>query len=256
MRMRRSAIVIQQAVRIWIGERKRSENIEPFESHEFLETAAPLKTDCIQMCDGENETPPCKDLGTSIASAAPQCLDESNRIDTVTILQLRDENSNYVTYPSAHRSIVKNGSVNSISQHLCQIETASIASATKLMCKDDVHCGSNISCGASFQHEQPVSSQHAFLLRKDVMAVQKIQFAYRRFVHNRSSRISAATKIQSHWRGFTMQMCLTKQVEAIIVIQSVARRNLCSWAFQRHHNAALDIQRIARGRFARKQLLG
>ncbi|XP_044965577.1 abnormal spindle-like microcephaly-associated protein homolog isoform X4 [Hordeum vulgare subsp. vulgare] len=54
VRMRRSTIVIQQAVRIWIGERKRSENIEPFESHEFLETTASPKTDCIEMCDGSS----------------------------------------------------------------------------------------------------------------------------------------------------------------------------------------------------------
>ena len=186
MRMRRSAIVIQQAVRIWIGERKRSESIEPFESHGFLETTASPKTDCIEMCDGEHETTPCKDLGTSIASAAPQCLDESNHIDTVTILQRRVKNSNYVTSPRPHRSINKSGSVNSVSHHPCEIETASIASATKLACEDDVDCRSNISCGASFQHEQPVSAQLDFSLRKDTVAVQKIQFAYRRFVHNRS----------------------------------------------------------------------
>ncbi|XBJ00728.1 hypothetical protein VPH35_020564 [Triticum aestivum] len=256
VRMRRSAIVIQQAVRIWIGERKRSESIEPFESHGFLETTASPKTDCIEMCDGEHETTPCKDLGTSIASAAPQCPDESNHIDTVTILQRRVKNSNYVTSPSPHRSINKSGSVNSVSHHPCEIETASIASATKLGCEDDVDSRSNISCGASFQHGQPVSAQLDFSLRKDIVAVQKIQFAYRRFVHNRSSRISAATKIQSHWRGFTMRMCFTKQVEAIIVIQSIARHNLCSRAFRRYHNAALDIQRIARGRIARKRLLG
>ncbi|XP_044965574.1 abnormal spindle-like microcephaly-associated protein isoform X1 [Hordeum vulgare subsp. vulgare] len=256
VRMRRSTIVIQQAVRIWIGERKRSENIEPFESHEFLETTASPKTDCIEMCDGEHETTPCKDLGILVTSAAPQCLDESNHIDTVTIVQLHVKNSNYVTSPSPHQSIIKSGSVDSVSHQPCEIETDSIASATRLACEADVDCGSNISCGASFQHEHPVSAQLDFSLRKDIMAVQKIQFAYRRFVHNRSSRIYAATKIQSHWRGFTMRMCFTKQVEAITVIQSVARHNLCSWAFQRFHNAALDIQRIARGGFARKRLLG
>lgn len=117
-------------------------------------------------------------------------------------------------------------------------------------------CGSNIICGASFQHEQPVSPQLDFLVCKDVMAARKIQFAYRRILLDRSSRMSAATKIQSHWRGFTMRMCFKKQVEAIIAIQSVTRQNLCSWAFQRHHDAAIDIQRIARGNFARKRLLG
>jgi hypothetical protein len=153
--MRRSAIVIQQAVRIWIRERKRSENIELFESHEFLETTASPKTDCIEMYHGENETIPCKDVGISdcigmyhgenetiackdvgisIASAAPQCLDETEAPQ----------------------------------------------------CLDETE----------------------------------------------------------------------KQIESIIDIQSVARQNLCSWDFQRRHNAAIEIQRIARGCFARKRLLG
>ncbi|KAM0874126.1 hypothetical protein ACQ4PT_037613 [Festuca glaucescens] len=267
VRMRRSAIVIQQAVRIWIRERNRSDNIELFESHEFLDTTASPKTNCIEMYHGENETIACKDTGTSIASAAPQCLDEMECIDSTTILQLGDQHSNYVVPAiqlcnSGHDSVAspsphsKSGSINSVTKHLFEDATANIASATKLVYKDDVDCESNISCGASFQHEQPISAQLNFLLCKDVMAARKIQFAYRRFVQDKSSRMSAATKIQSHWRGFTMRMCFKRQVEAIIAIQSVIRQNLCSWAFQQHHDAAIEIQRIARGHFARKRLLG
>ncbi|PNT75007.1 hypothetical protein BRADI_1g26170v3, partial [Brachypodium distachyon] len=108
----------------------------------------------------------------------------------------------------------------------------------------------------SFQNEQPVSAQVDFLLCKDVMAARKIQFAYRRYVHERYSRMSAAIKIQSHWRGFTMRMCFTKQVEAIIAIQSVTRHNLCHWAFQQNRGSTIVIQRFARGFLARKRLLG
>ena len=262
--------MIQQAVRIWVRERKRTENIELFESHEFLETTDSPKTDCIEMCHGENQTIACRDVGTSIASAAPQCLYETDRIDSATILQLGDQHSNNATSaiqlcnsghdsvapPSPHWTMVKSDSINSVTKHLFEIETANIASATKLVYEDDVDCGSNISYGASFQHEQTLSAQLDFLHCRDVMAARKIQFAYRRFVQDRSSRMSAATKIQSHWRGFTMRMCFTKQVEAVIAIQSVTRQNLCSWAFQRHHDAAIEIQRIARGHFARKRLLG
>ncbi|CAM0906071.1 unnamed protein product [Alopecurus aequalis] len=246
VRMKRSAIVIQQAVRIWVRERKKSENIELLENHEFLETTASPKTDCIEMCHGENETIACKDVGASIPSAAPQCLDETDRIDSATILQLGaiqlcNSGHDSVASPSPHWTMVKRGSV---------------ASATKLVCEDDVDCGSNISYRASFQHERPLSAQLDFLFCKDVKAARKIQFAYRRFVQDRSSRMSAATKIQSHWRGFTTRMCFTKQVEAIIAIQSVTRQNLCSWAIKRHHNAAIEIQRVARGHFTRKRLLG
>uniref|UniRef100_A0ACD5U8H0 Uncharacterized protein n=1 Tax=Avena sativa TaxID=4498 RepID=A0ACD5U8H0_AVESA len=267
VRMRRSAIVIQQAVRIWISKRKRSENIELFHSHGFLETTASPKTDCIEMDHGENEAIACKDVDTSIASAAPQPLDETGRIDPATSLQLGDQHGNYVASAihlsnsghdsvaslSPRRTMVKSSSINFVTKHLFEVETANIASATRLVYEDDLDCGSNISCGASFQ---PVSAQLDFLLCKDVMAARKIQFAYRRFLQDRSSRMSAATKIQSHWRRFTMRMRFTKQVEAIIAIQSVTRQNLCSWAFQRHHGAAIEIQRIARGRFARKRLLG
>ncbi|KAK1680148.1 hypothetical protein QYE76_040996 [Lolium multiflorum] len=228
---------------------------------------ASSKTDCIEMYHGENETIACKDAGTSIASAAPQCLDETECIHSTTILQLGDQYSNYVAPAiqlcnSGHESVAspsphsKSGSINTVTKHLFEDETANIASATELVYKDDVDCGSNISRGASFQHEQPVSAQLDFLLCKDGMAARKIQFAYRRFVQDRSSRMSAATKIQSHWRGFTMRICFKRQVEATIAIQSVIRQNLCSWAFQQHHDAAIKIQRIARGHFARKRLLG
>lgn len=273
VRMRRSAIVIQQAVRIWIRGRKRLENIEHFESHEFFKARASSKTDCVckELCDGENETIPCKDVRTSTASAAnPQCLDETDCIDA-TPLQLGDKHINHVTpiiqlcncwhdslaSPSPHQSMVESVSINSLSHHLFKVETASIASATKLVHdEDDMDCGGNIFSGASFQNEQPVSAQVDFLLCKDVMAARKIQFAYRRYVHERYSRMSAAIKIQSHWRGFTMRMCFTKQVEAIIAIQSVTRHNLCHWAFQQNRGSTIVIQRFARGFLARKRLLG
>jgi len=37
VQMRKSAIIIQQAVRVWIRGRKRLENNEPFERYEFPE---------------------------------------------------------------------------------------------------------------------------------------------------------------------------------------------------------------------------
>lgn len=284
VQMRRSAIVIQQAVRIWIRERKRHDNNEPFEIHEFSEITASSKTDRIapapqELCNGENETiasdtpwQRCKDVGTSIASAAPQCLcfDETACTDSATSLQLGDKQNNSVTSaiqlcnsgrdsvasPSPQRCMIESGSINSVSHQLCEVEHSSTASATKLVPEDDVDCGCDISCRALFQHEQPVSTQLDFLFCKEAMAARKIQFAYRRFVHVRTSRMSAAIKIQCHWRGFSMRICFTRQVQAVIAIQAVTRHILCHRAFQRHRHAAIVIQRCARGWLSRKRLLG
>uniref|UniRef100_A0A0E0LLC1 Calponin-homology (CH) domain-containing protein n=1 Tax=Oryza punctata TaxID=4537 RepID=A0A0E0LLC1_ORYPU len=134
-------------------------------------------------------------------------------------------------------------------------DSSCIDSATKLVCEDDdVDCSSN-SCQALFYHD-PVSTKVDFLFFRKVMAARKIQFAYRRFAHRIHSRISAAIKIQSHWRCFSVRIRFKRQIQNITAIQAVARCVLCHRAFQKQRHAAIVIQRIFRGWLARKKLLG
>ncbi|KAF0908752.1 hypothetical protein E2562_028571 [Oryza meyeriana var. granulata] len=133
--------------------------------------------------------------------------------------------------------------------------SSSIDSATKLVCEDDVDCSSN-SCQALSYHEHPISTKVDFLFCRKVTAARKIQFAYRRFANWILSRISAAIKIQSHWRGFSVRIRFKRQIQNITAIQAVARRVLCHRAFQKQRHAAIVIQRIFRGWLSRKKLLG
>uniref|UniRef100_A0A0E0Q903 Calponin-homology (CH) domain-containing protein n=1 Tax=Oryza rufipogon TaxID=4529 RepID=A0A0E0Q903_ORYRU len=133
-------------------------------------------------------------------------------------------------------------------------DSSCIDSATKLVCEDDVDCSSN-SCQVLFYHD-PVSTKVDFLFCRKAMAARKIQFAYRRFAHRIRSRISAAIKIQSHWRCFSVRIRFKRQIQNITTIQAVARCVLCHRDFQKQRHAAIVIQRIFRGWLARKKLLG
>ncbi|KAL6840619.1 hypothetical protein ACP4OV_029483 [Aristida adscensionis] len=108
---------------------------------------------------------------------------------------------------------------------------------------------------ATCQQEQPVTTQIDFPFCKEVVAAQRIQFAYRRFLQNRHLRISAAIKIQSSWRGLLVRKCFRRKAQATVAIQAVIRQILCRCAFQRHCLAAVLIQRVVRGWLARKNLL-
>uniref|UniRef100_A0A0E0Q904 Calponin-homology (CH) domain-containing protein n=1 Tax=Oryza rufipogon TaxID=4529 RepID=A0A0E0Q904_ORYRU len=101
-------------------------------------------------------------------------------------------------------------------------DSSCIDSATKLVCEDDVDCSSN-SCQVLFYHD-PVSTKVDFLFCRKAMAARKIQFAYRRFAHRIRSRISAAIKIQSHWRCFSVRIRFKRQIQNITTIQAVARK--------------------------------
>ncbi|BAF21704.2 Os07g0517400 [Oryza sativa Japonica Group] len=124
-------------------------------------------------------------------------------------------------------------------------DSSCIDSATKLVCEDDVDCSSN-SCQVLFYHD-PVSTKVDFLFCRKAMAARKIQFAYRRFAHRIRSRISAAIKIQSHWRCFSVRIRFKRQIQNITTIQAVARCVLCHRDFQKQRHAAIVIQRIFRG---------
>nr|BAC56022.1 abnormal spindle-like protein [Oryza sativa Japonica Group]BAD31323.1 abnormal spindle-like protein [Oryza sativa Japonica Group] len=119
-------------------------------------------------------------------------------------------------------------------------DSSCIDSATKLVCEDDVDCSSN-SCQVLFYHD-PVSTKVDFLFCRKAMAARKIQFAYRRFAHRIRSRISAAIKIQSHWRCFSVRIRFKRQIQNITTIQAVAR------------TSAISVQSFVRGWLIRKQV--
>ncbi|KAG8080350.1 hypothetical protein GUJ93_ZPchr0007g3154 [Zizania palustris] len=128
---------------------------------------------------------------------------------------------NPVTSPSLPQSILDSISINS-----------STASATKLVCEEeDMDCSSS-PCQALSSHEHSISSKAGFLFCRKVMAARKIQFAYRRFANKRIiSSMSAAIKIQSHWRRFSKRIHFKRQIEGVIAIQAVTRRVLCHRVF-------------------------
>ncbi|XP_062190607.1 uncharacterized protein LOC133893568 isoform X2 [Phragmites australis] len=283
VQMRKSSIMIQQAVRIWIRGRKSHDNNEPFKRHEFLETTTPSETNCIapaplEQRSGQDKTiasatpsQHCERVDTLRASAAPHlCFDAIDCLDSATPLQLSDKPSNPVTSaiqlcksgrdcidrPSPLLSMFESSRISTVSCQLCEVETSNVVSATKLVCEDDVDCGGKILSRTFFKHEQPVSTWIDFPVFKEVVAVQRIQSAYRRFLHNRNLRVAATIKIQSHWRGLSVRKCFTRQVQAIIAIQTSTRLFLYHRAFQRRRLAAILIQQVVRGWLARKRLLG
>ncbi|XP_048446893.1 LOW QUALITY PROTEIN: abnormal spindle-like microcephaly-associated protein homolog [Pyrus x bretschneideri] len=90
-----------------------------------------------------------------------------------------------------------------------------------------------------------------------VRAAIKIQFAWKNFsvCHSLLYQHSAATKIQSHFRGWLLRRRFHINRQAIIKIQSVYRMSKCWKAYQQYKIAAVSatvIQSYIRGCFARK----
>ncbi|WVZ66093.1 hypothetical protein U9M48_015367 [Paspalum notatum var. saurae] len=261
VQMRKSAIMIQQAVRIWIKIKKSLRKNGPSESSQFVEvkTKAPSPQ---EHCSGEDKTKAsctslqhCTRVDASRAYAAPHilCFDGMNNPDSTTPLQLRDKQSNSTTATqpckSGHDSIPPPSSLSSMfegSYPLCEME----------MSEDVMVCISDVSSEALFGHEQLVSTCNDFPVCKELVAAQRIQSAYRRFVNDRNLRITAVIKIQSHWRCYSVRKCFTKQVQAIVGIQNSIRLFLYHQSLQHHQIAAVLIQRVVRGWLARKRLLG
>ena len=204
----------------------------------------------------------CEDVDTLRASVAPHilCFDGMDSLDSTTPLQLSSSQSNSITsttqlWKSGHESIPPPNSPLDMFEsnwRSCVVETSNAVSVSKLVSVDDMECSSNIS---SQEFLKPVSTCIYFPVCKELIAAQRIQNAYRRFLNNRN-RITAAIKIQSQWRCYSVRKCFTKQVQAIVGIQTSIRVFLCLQAFQRHRLAAVLIQRVVRGWLARKRLLG
>jgi abnormal spindle-like microcephaly-associated protein len=138
---------------------------------------------------------------------------------------------------------------------LCEVETSNVISVCKLMSEDNMDNGTNISSQVFLEHQQLVSTWIDLPICKESVAAQRIQSAYRRFL-NRNLRITAAIKIQSHWRCYSVRKCFTKQVQAIVGIQTSIRLSLYRQACQRNQLSAVRIQQVVRGWLARKRLLG
>lgn len=69
-------------------------------------------------------------------------------------------------------------------------------------------------------------------------------------------QISAALKIQSHWRNFCVRRDFRHRRKAMIKIQSSLRCLNFRKKFKEYRHAAIVIQRFARGYIARNKLLG
>nr|XP_034582886.1 abnormal spindle-like microcephaly-associated protein homolog isoform X1 [Setaria viridis] len=264
--MRKSATIIQQAVRIWIRGRKRLENNEPFKRYEFPEGKTPSKTSSIapspqEHCIGDNKTiasatpwQHCEHADTSQASAAHSlCFDGMYSLGSTT----------------SPLSMFESNCKSTASSQLCEVETSNVISVSKLVSEDEMDCGSNISSQAFFEHgslvstridlpvrKESVAAQRIQSAYKESVAAQRIQSAYRRFLYNRNLRITAAIKIQSHWRCYSVRNSFTKQVRNIVGIQTSIRLSLHHRACQCHQLSAVLVQRFVRGWLARKRLLG
>lgn len=284
VQMRKSAIMIQKAVRIWIRGGKRFENNEPVKSYEFSEANTPSETISIAPshqghCSGDvkaiaSATPwqHCKHVDTLKDSAAPHilCSDAMDSLGSTTPQQFSEKQSNSITSatqpcksghdsippPSSPSSMLVSSSKGTASSLLCEVETSNVICATKLVSEDDAGCGCNISSQAFFEHKQLASTWISLPARKASVAAQRIQSAYRRFLNNRLLKITAAIKIQSHWRCYSVRKCFTKKVQAIVEIQNSIRLSLHHQARQRHELSTVLIQRVVRGWLARKKLLG
>ena len=284
VQMRKSAIIIQQAVRVWIRGRKRLENNEPFERYEFPEGKTPSKTSSIapspqEHCSGDDKTiasatswQHCEHVDTLKASAAAHILsfDGMDSLGSTASQQLDNKQSNSIisaTQPckSGHESIPRPSSPlnmfessckSTARSQLCEVETPNVISVRKLASEDDMDYSSNISSQAFLEHQQLVSTRIGLPICKESLTAQRIQSAYRIFLNNRNLRITAAIKIQSHWRCYSVHKCFTRQVQAIVGIQTSVRLSLCRQACQRNQLSAVLIQRVVRGWLARKRLLG
>jgi hypothetical protein len=254
VQMRKCAITIQRALRIWIKGRKSHKNNKPFKRQESSETITPAP---LEQCSEDNKaialaTPVqhCEPVDILRVSSAPHLLsfDGIGCPDSATPLQLSDKQSNSIISAvqlckSRHDSIPPSGP--------CRV-----ISMMKLVCEGDMDCRNDISFQAFVQHEEPISIRTDFSICKEVVAAQRIQSACRRFLHNINLRATAATNIQSHWRGLSVRKCFTRKVQAILAIQTSTRLFLYHRAFKQHQLAARLIQRVVRGWLARKRMLG
>ncbi|KAK3125160.1 hypothetical protein QOZ80_7BG0601090 [Eleusine coracana subsp. coracana] len=272
VQMRKCAIMIQRALRIWIEGRKGHKNNKPFERHESSEITTPSPLEQSSAMALATPVQHCEPEDTLRVSAVPDllCIDGTGSLDSAIHLQLSDKESNsaissiqlcksrhdFMPPSSQLLSMIDSSYLSSATPQLCEVETFRVNSATKLVYGDDMDFSNAISSEAFFQHEKPISTLTGSTICKEIVAAQRIQSACRRFLHNISSRVSAATKIQSHWRGLSVRKCFTRKVQAIIKIQSSTRLFLYHRAFQQRLLAARLIQRVVRGWLARKRMLG
>jgi abnormal spindle-like microcephaly-associated protein len=283
VQMRKSAIIIQQVVRVWIRGRKRLENNEPIERYEFPEGKTPSNTSSIapspqEHCTGDDKTiasatpwQHCDHVDTLKASVAAHILsfDGMDSLCSTAPQQLSNKQSNSITsatqpcksehesilHPSSPLGMFESSCRSTARSQLCEVETSNVISVCKLMSEDNMDNGTNISSQVFLEHQQLVSTWIDLPICKESVAAQRIQSAYRRFL-NRNLRITAAIKIQSHWRCYSVRKCFTKQVQAIVGIQTSIRLSLYRQACQRNQLSAVRIQQVVRGWLARKRLLG
>ncbi|RLN34713.1 hypothetical protein C2845_PM03G08530 [Panicum miliaceum] len=279
VQMRKSAIIIQQDVGVWIRGRKRLENNEPFERYEFPEGNTPCKTSSIapfpqEHCSGDDKniasaTPwqHCEHVDTlkasaaahilsfdgmdSLGSTAPQHLNNKQSNSTTSATQPWKRGHESVPRPSSPLSMFASSCKSTARYELCEVETSNVISVCKLVSEDDMDDGSNISSQVFLEHQQLVSTWIDLPICKESVAAQRIQSAYRRFLNNRNLRITTAIKIQSHWRCYSVRKCFTKQVQAIVGIQTSIRSSLCRRVCQRNQLSAVLIQRVVRGWLSR-----
>lgn len=89
-----------------------------------------------------------------------------------------------------------------------------------------------------------VRSRYALMPTKS----QKIETLY--------EEISAAIKIQSHWKSWCLRKDFQHQKKVIVMIQSSFRCFNVRKKFNECRHAAIEIQRFSRGYIARNKLLG
>ncbi|XP_050106975.1 uncharacterized protein LOC126586238 isoform X4 [Malus sylvestris] len=111
--------------------------------------------------------------------------------------------------------------------------------------------------GVDLVHKSSNLCQESVARDLQVRAAVKIQLAWKNFsfCHSLLYQLSAATKIQSHFRGWLVRRRSHIKRQAIIKIQSVYRMSRCWKAYQQYKIAAGSatvIQSYIRGCFARK----
>lgn len=227
--MKKSATIIQQAVRIWIRGKKRLESNESVNRYELPEGKIPSRTSSIVPSPQEH----CSADDKTIASATP--CQHYEHVETLPA--------------SAAHSLCFDGmdSLGSNTSPLSMFESNCKSTASSELGEVDVISVSNISSQAHFVDESLVSTRTDLPVLKESVASQRIQSSYRNLT------ITAAIKIQSRWRCYSARNSFTKQVQAIVGIQTSIRLSL-------HHRArqlsAVQVQRFIRGWLARKRLLG
>ncbi|OMO76771.1 IQ motif, EF-hand binding site [Corchorus capsularis] len=104
----------------------------------------------------------------------------------------------------------------------------------------------------------PVMCQGKGLRNSEIEAATMIQLAWKQFVcRSLQNQTFAATKIQSHFRGWQLRRIFVKQKQAIIKLQSNFRRLRCLSAFHNYKTtvarSAIIIQSHVRGWIAQRK---